>query len=133
MKIDKITIHCSASSDKDSSTVNVDTIRRWHLKRRFRDVGYHYVIPRNAQLEIGRPSNEQGAHVRGYNKGNLGICIVGTMHFNKRQIKTLVRTVKALMKEYNLKPKDVYCHNEFTKKKTCPNIPGEVIRYMLSQ
>lgn len=68
----KITVHHSASPD-----VSVDTIRQWHLERGFADVGYHWVVRQNGNLEQGRPMNKPGAHVKSHNYRNLGICITG--------------------------------------------------------
>lgn len=57
--------------------IGVETIRGWHLKREFDDVGYHYVIRRDGIVENGRPLGNVGAHVRGYNRGSVGICLIG--------------------------------------------------------
>ncbi|WP_202932364.1 N-acetylmuramoyl-L-alanine amidase [Vreelandella alkaliphila] len=70
-----LTIHCAATTA--AMDIGVAEIREWHLARGFRDVGYHYVIRRDGTLERGRPENQTGAHVGGYNSGNLGICMVG--------------------------------------------------------
>ncbi len=72
MKWELITIHHSASRD-----VGVDTIRQWHLKRGFVDIGYAWVVRRNGSLEQGRPMNKQGAHVKHHNYRNMGICVTG--------------------------------------------------------
>ena len=39
--------------------------------------GYHYVIKRDGQIELGRPIEKIGAHVKGYNKSSIGICYCG--------------------------------------------------------
>lgn len=75
-----LTIHCAATTA--SMDIGVDEIRRWHTDpkphgRGWRDVGYHYVIRRDGTLERGRPEHVTGAHVGGYNTGNLGICMAG--------------------------------------------------------
>lgn len=41
-KINKILMHCSAT--KEGVHFDINNIRDWHLKRGFKDVGYHYVI-----------------------------------------------------------------------------------------
>jgi len=55
----------------------VEDIRAWHLERGWRDVGYHFVIRRNGRVEAGRPLDEVGAHVYGYNRVSWGVCMVG--------------------------------------------------------
>ena len=41
-KINKIILHCSATPEGREH--NVEDIRRWHLRRGFSDIGYHYLI-----------------------------------------------------------------------------------------
>lgn len=43
----------------------------------WRDIGYHVVIPRDGSLELGRDLDQVGAHVKGFNKLSIGICLVG--------------------------------------------------------
>ena len=73
--IEDIVVHSSAT--KPSMDIGVDEIRQWHLARKFRDVGYHYIIRRCGEIELGRNISETGAHVRGHNKHSIGICMVG--------------------------------------------------------
>ena len=51
--IKKIIIHCSAT--REGQDISVDTIRDWHLKRGWSDIGYHYVIDLNGVVRPGRP------------------------------------------------------------------------------
>ena len=73
--ITAITVHCSAT--KASVNWRAKDIDRAHRLRGFLRIGYHYVIGRDGLLEVGRPENQTGAHVEGFNKGNLGICLIG--------------------------------------------------------
>ena len=87
MNWNKITIHHSASRD-----VSANTIRRWHLKRGFSDIGYHFVIGKNGKLESGRPLTKTGEHVKGKNRRNVGVCLTGNFqkhHPTKKQFSTL--------------------------------------------
>jgi len=70
-RITKIILHCTATPE--GRDVSVDEIRQWHLDRGWSDIGYHYVIDINGNLQDGRPLTRAGAHVRGYNKGSIGI------------------------------------------------------------
>lgn len=70
-----ITIHAAATFP--SMDIGVKEIRQWHLANGWRDIGYHEVIRRDGTLEPGRPADQMGAHVGGYNRDNYGICLVG--------------------------------------------------------
>ena len=41
-KIDKIIVHCSATPK--GKHFSAETIKSWHLKRGFSDIGYHFII-----------------------------------------------------------------------------------------
>ena len=85
-EIDYIVIHCAYT--KLSMTTDVNRIRKWHLKRGFNDIGYHYYIRIDGSLEIGRPVDIAGAHVKGYNSNSIGICYEGGMSENGEPLDT---------------------------------------------
>jgi len=69
-------VHCSAT--KPSQDIGADEIDKWHRARGWKGgIGYHYVIRRNALIELGRPIDDIGAHALGVNKTSVGICLVG--------------------------------------------------------
>jgi hypothetical protein len=74
-KINKIIVHCTAT--QEGKEISVDTIRKWHLKRGWSDIGYHYVISLDGLTEVGRPIERPGAHTKGENKNSIGITYVG--------------------------------------------------------
>ncbi len=74
-KIDKIFIHCSDTPVQ--MDVGVKEIRKWHKARNWRDIGYHYVIRLNGTIELGRPIEETGAHVKEHNSTSIAVCYVG--------------------------------------------------------
>ena len=74
-KINKIIVHCTAT--QESKDVSVDEVRRWHLKRGWKGIGYHYVVLLDGTIEYGRSVYEPGAHVKGMNKNSIGICYIG--------------------------------------------------------
>ncbi len=76
--ITKLVVHCSAS--KVNQKVDLAEITRWHITRGFLKIGYHYVIYRDGSVHKGREDTEVGAHASGYNKGSLGICLVGGLN-----------------------------------------------------
>jgi len=122
--INRIIIHCSATPpDMD---IGAQTIKKWHLQRGWRDIGYHIVILRNGDVQLGRPIREAGAHTRGYNSDSVGVCLVGGIdkrgnaqfNFTRAQMKTLHKQICELKKDYDIK--DVAGHNEFSAK-ACPS------------
>ena len=76
-KTDYLIIHCAAT--KPSMDIGVNEIRKWHLDRGWRDVGYHYMIRRNGEVELGRRNDDMGAHASGYNHNSIGVCLIGGM------------------------------------------------------
>ena len=69
-------MHCSAT--KPSQDIGAAEIRRWHVEDNgWSDIGYHQVIRRNGAIELGRDLKVSGAHVVGYNKLSVGVCLVG--------------------------------------------------------
>jgi len=74
-KINLIVIHCTATVE--GREYSVKTIRRWHLKRGFRDIGYHFVVQLDGSIKAGRPLNQAGAHAKGHNTNSIGIAYVG--------------------------------------------------------
>jgi len=52
-------------------------IERWHLDRGFLAIGYHFVISPTGCIFRGRPVDRMGAHVKGHNRGTVGICLMG--------------------------------------------------------
>lgn len=57
--------------------IDMDWIKKVHIKRGWKGPGYHYGINRDGEIEIGRDLKEEGAHVRGYNKDSIGIVYYG--------------------------------------------------------
>ncbi|MBT9175474.1 MAG: hypothetical protein DDT22_01153 [candidate division WS2 bacterium] len=142
-----IIIHCS-----DSTWGSVREIRKWHLERGWKDIGYHFVIlngrvlPRlhlsamDGSIECGRMLNETftvetdeiGSHALGYNNRSIGICLIGKTQFTSQQLSSLISLLKDLVKQYNIKVENILGHNETEsgrkQGKTCPNIDVRLIR-----
>lgn len=121
-----LVVHCSATpEDRD---VGVEDIRQWHRQKGWLDVGYHFVITRDGELQRGRPHDRPGAHVRGFNHLSLGICLVGGVesdgktpeqNFTPYQYKTLELLLTDLKR---LHPQaEVLGHRDMPKvNKACP-------------
>ena len=125
-KINKIIIHCAATPEGRQH--DVADIRRWHLKRGFNDIGYHYLIHIDGTVEEGRPLSKQGAHCSGQNRGSIGICYVGGMSKDMKKAKdtrtqaqkdSLIKLMHELIYKYN-KDMTIHGHNEYANK-ACPS------------
>ena len=118
--IRKIIIHCS-DSDHDHHD-DIEVIRGWHVNERgWSDVGYHFFIKRNGDIQEGRALSIAGAHVRGHNEDSIGICLHGRNEFTQAQFNSLRQLMQSLYFEFGLTINDVYGHCDFDQNKTCPN------------
>lgn len=110
--IDLIVIHCSASPN--GRWVTASDIDVWHHQRGFcrapswrnvlnpqlSSIGYHFVIYTSGAIAAGRALDEIGAHVYGYNRASLGICLIGTDRFAPEQFKALSSLISVLRERY---------------------------------
>lgn len=123
-KTSKLIVHCSAT--KPSMDIGAREIRIWHKTGNgWLEIGYHYVIRRNGEVENGRPDDVVGAHCHGHNLDSVGICLVGGIdeegnsaeNFTKEQFDALRETLLQLQTKYsNAK---VFGHRDFAAK-DCP-------------
>ena len=74
-KIDKIIVHCTATSA--GREVTVADVKAWHKARGFRTIGYHYLVYLDGTVHAGRRESEVGAHCLGQNARSIGVCYVG--------------------------------------------------------
>lgn len=130
-------IHCTATRPDfmpgSSTAARVAEIRRWHLDRGFSDIGYHFLIDRDGTVYPGRHIERDGAHVRGHNRGTIGISLFGghgssetdkfSENFTPEQEAALRKLLKELRGKYG--PVPVTGHN-FYAAKACPgfNVPS---------
>jgi N-acetylmuramoyl-L-alanine amidase len=123
--INKIILHCSAT--REGQDISTETIRGWHVNERgWSDIGYHFVVLLDGTVDKARPVERQGAHVRGYNKGSIGICYIGgcDADMNPKDTRTdlqkesLTELISYLMDSYE--DATLHGHNEFSSK-ACPS------------
>ena len=135
----KVVFHCS-----DSHFGNAALIAKWHSLpkpqgRGWSGIGYHYVVLNgwlssklfnlhfDGYLETGRALNddpfvyksEMGAHVRGFNKGSVGVCLIGKSgKFSDNQLNAALAVAYTLEKQFvdvkffqhsDLDPAKPYC------------------------
>ena len=125
-KTEYIVIHCSAT--RPSQDIDVRTIDKWHRERGFLKVGYHYVLTRKGETQIGRSLDETGAHAKGYNHKSIGICMVGGVtqddhtvpenNFTDAQWYELNKLITNLKEKYP--DAKIIGHNEISGK-ACPS------------
>lgn len=130
-KINKIIVHCSATPEFINFDVN--DIRDWHVNGNgWSDVGYHYVIKLDGEIEPGRLEKTIGAHVKGVNRNSIGVCYIGGMDKgmdnwidtrNKPQKESLIKLLSELKCKYP--DSIIYGHKDFTKKKLCPSFDAK--------
>lgn len=133
--IDEIIIHCSASQDKD---IGYDEIKHLHTApkteeiqwgkykthgKAWSDIGYHFVIRRNGDIENGRDLDRMGAHAPKHNYNSIGICMVGEdNNFTEPQWTSLKYLVHDLLDTHQKIGENVKGHCDVDKRK--PHCPG---------
>jgi len=124
-KIDKIIVHCSATPE--GKHFSAETIKSWHLKRGFSDIGYHFIIHLDGSFEYGRMVDVQGAHCKGKNKSSIALCYIGGMNDTMeewvdtrtdKQKDSLVELL-SLLKKFHPKA-EIFGHRDFSDK-PCPS------------
>jgi len=101
-----IVIHCAAT--KPSQDIGAREIDAMHRGFGWSGIGYHGVIRRNGNLELGRPWDDLGAHVKGHNARSVGVCLVGGLDeagvpaakYAPVQMETLRLVVDGLLQRY---------------------------------
>jgi N-acetylmuramoyl-L-alanine amidase len=126
VKPEYIIIHHSATKQG-----GVESFRRAHKAKGWRDVGYHYIIgngtqSKDGEIEKGRAENDNGAHCpdQGMNFKSLGICLVGNLQEQKpteKQMHSLEILCRELMKEYGIPYTRIKGHGEIMP----TNCPGK--------
>lgn len=124
--INKIIVHCSATREGDD--IPVETIKDWHVNGRgWSDIGYHFYIDINGDIQKGRDISKIGAHCRGNNRNSIGVCYCGGVESdgrtpkdtrNEKQKEALLcvlRTLKAMYPEAV-----IHSHKDFANK-ACPS------------
>jgi N-acetylmuramoyl-L-alanine amidase len=129
--IKKIILHCSDSDD--SLDFGLKDINEWHKLRGFMSpsgipCGYHFIVRRDGNVEIGRPVTEIGAHCKGHNSDSIGICWIGRKAPSPKQSESFLKLIRRLMDQYKIPVDKVFGHKEFEPNKTCPNLDMNWVR-----
>lgn len=130
--VTEVVVHCSATGaswyEGRKSSEKVAEIRRWHVQdRKWRDIGYHFVIDRDGTVLPGRRETEIGAGVEGHNRGVIHICLIGgagsaatdafERHFTAAQASSLRKVLTSI--HLRTPVKRISGHNEHAAK-ACP-------------
>ena len=130
-EVKKIIVHCSATREGDNS-INAEVIDRWHKKRGWKGIGYHFVILIDGSIETGRMINKCGAHTKGLNCSSVSICYVGGVESERdskgkypakdtrtpEQKETMLELLHVLRKIYP--EAKIHGHRDFAAK-ACPS------------
>lgn len=120
-----IIIHCSDTPEGRNDTI--DDIRSWHIKeRKFKDIGYHFVVHLDGSIHHGRPISQIGAHCSNHNAHSIGICYIGGKTKDMKQAKDTrtdeqKESMRKLLKELKHQFPNVVIagHKDFANK-DCP-------------
>ncbi|MEO0699472.1 MAG: N-acetylmuramoyl-L-alanine amidase, partial [Pseudomonadota bacterium] len=93
--IRRIAIHCTAT--REGQDFDAATIKRWHVRQGWSDIGYHFVIRLDGTVERGRPEHIPGAHVSGFNRNSIAIVYVGGLDAQAKSKDTRTVEQKAAM------------------------------------
>lgn len=104
--IKRIAIHCTAT--REGQDISAATIKQWHTRQGWSDIGYHFVIGLDGEIERGRPEHIPGSHVQGFNTGSIGVVYVGGLDAQGKAKDTrtdaqklaMAELVKALLVKY---------------------------------
>jgi N-acetylmuramoyl-L-alanine amidase len=125
MPIKYLTIHCAATpEDRD---VKAGTISEWDIAK-FGQVSYHHVVELDGAAVRTLEDDRRGAHARGANTGNIGLCYVGGVDAkgNPKDTRTPAQraTLKRLVAEYQRRFPGIVIrgHRDWPGvKKACPS------------
>lgn len=119
-----IVVHCTATPP--GMEVTVKMVDAWHKQRGWKGIGYHYLIYLSGGIHKGRPIDEVGAHVAGYNMKSIGVCYVGgnskQPYYDTRtdtQKQSLELVINSLLQDYPT-IKSIVGHNDLDPSKACP-------------
>jgi len=126
-KIRSLTVHHDGMSPFQSTLFDdtarrIEAIRNSHVSKGWADIGYHYAIDPAGRAWECRPESLQGAHVKHYNPGNLGVVILGNYEEQRPTAATLAALntlIASKIDRHHLAINRVYTHREWAPT-ACP-------------
>ena len=129
-------IHTAAHAGDD---YDIEDIDRWHRRRGWQMVGYHYFILKDGTIQQGRPDDLHGAHCLdgGMNTQSLGVCFQGHGDHEKwtrAQELSFQRLFNQKHRDFGISSEKVHGHRRYSPVKTCPGelIEMEAVRALAS-
>ena len=123
---ERIVIHHTAGADR--AGLEAEAIRQFHMgERGWSDIGYHFLVERVGAaywVLCGRPLHHVGAHVRGKNRGSIGVALVGDFTDSppgSEQLEVAARLVAGLLTALEIPIREVCGHASLSNNPTeCP-------------
>lgn len=144
-KIERIVLHCS-----DSPFGSTHLIDEWHRQRGWWCIGYNWVIlngylrdtesywgivdgaicpGRDIDCNKSLDKSEVGAHVYGFNRNSVGICLIGkNREYTSKQLSSLKLLLSDLLNKFELTTSQIVGHYELDESKTCPGLDMDIYR-----
>lgn len=137
-RIGKIIVHQTGTT-----TGTLESVRNYHVNvLGWKDIGYHFLIERDATVRKGRSQVSVGAHCQGDNLDSLGVCCVGAGdafpigrgYMTPEMFNSLLKLLRELLAAYPTITA-IYGHRErpsgTRQGKTCPGFSASVLRELL--
>ena len=139
-KTEYIIIHTTGGSK-----ATVESVKKYHRDTLgWADIGYNFMIERNATWKTERGENYVGAHAKNHNYNSIGISYSGCDNdtsnqtkenaikngtITKSQYERLLSQTRMLLKKYSIPKEKVLGHNELPGvSKSCPCIDMDEFR-----
>lgn len=118
----------------EQSLAEVRFIQDFHQNGRgWNDIAYHFLVDLEGRVFRGRPVEAVGAHVANDNKGNVGVCFMGSHHPPKNdpvtseQIAASARIGRWLQASYKVTPETLKGHRDRGQ----TDCPGDILYALL--
>ena len=116
----RITVHHSGAlvlrdTARQSVIDDLNSVLEAHMRLRYGDIGYHFVVDYAGRVWEGRSLSYEGAHVSGENEANLGVMLLGNFEKQKpsdAQLETLNTLVGLLRAHFDIPARRVYGHRD---------------------
>ena len=123
---DRLTVHHlgrpNAHTDLHVVMHDLHGVLDAHRKRRFGDIGYHFVVDCAGRVWEGRSLSYEGAHVSGQNPRNIGVMLLGNFEEQwpcSKQRVSLKQLVELLRGHYGIRRRCIYGHRDLGQS-VCP-------------
>lgn len=101
------------ADDRSAAAARLDAIRRAHRQQNWGDIGYHYAVDRAGNVWECRQLCYQGAHVKNFNPGNVGIVALGNFDEQQptqAQLAAVHRHAVSVMRAYRVPVRNLRTH-----------------------